>query len=92
MFQRYGMSENLGTVAYSSDDEVFIGRDYEKSKAYSERIAGEIDEEVKALIDRAYRRCEELLTADRDTLLAVADYLETNETMDRPAFEAIMAQ
>ena len=48
MVQRYGMSEKLGTVAYSSDDEVFIGRDYEKSKAYSERIAGEIDEEVKA--------------------------------------------
>ena len=92
MVQRYGMSEKLGTVAYSSDDEVFIGRDYEKSKAYSERIAGEIDEEVKALIDRAYRRCEELLTADRDKLLAVAEYLETNETMDRPAFEAIMAQ
>ena len=57
MVQRYGMSDKLGPVSYAADGEVFIGRDYEKSKPYSERVAGDIDDEVKAIIDRAYRRC-----------------------------------
>ena len=92
MVQKYGMSEKLGAVNYSAEGEVFIGRDYEKSKPYSERIAGDIDEEVKALIDRAYRRSEEILNANRQKLQAVADYLLEHETMDRAAFEAAMAQ
>ena len=92
MVQKYGMSEKLGAVNYSAEGEVFIGRDYEKSKPYSERIAGDIDEEVKALIDRAYRRSEEILNANRQKLQAIADYLMEHETMDRAAFEAAMAQ
>ena len=92
MVQKYGMSEKLGAVNYSAEGEVFIGRDYEKSKPYSERIAGDIDEEVKALIDRAYRRSEEILNANRQKLQAIADYLLEHETMDRAAFEAAMAQ
>ena len=92
MVQKYGMSEKLGAVNYSAEGEVFIGRDYEKSKPYSERIAGDIDEEVKALIDQAYRRSEEILNANRQKLQAIADYLMEHETMDRAAFEAAMAQ
>ena len=90
MVSKYGMSEKLGTVAYGSDGEVFVGRDYEKTKAYSEKTAGEIDEEVKAIIDRAYARATELVEQNRDKVLSIADYLITNETMDRETFEAAM--
>ena len=90
MVTKYGFSEKLGTVSYGSDGEVFIGRDYEKSKSYSEKIAGDIDGEVKALIDRAYARCTEILSENREKLSQIADYLMENETMDRAAFEAAM--
>ena len=90
MVSKYGMSEKLGTVAYGSDGEVFVGRDYEKTKSYSEKTAGEIDEEVKRLIDRAYARATELVEQNREKVLAIADYLITNETMDRETFEAAM--
>ncbi len=91
MVSKYGMSPKLGTVSYGSEDEVFIGRDYEKSKAYSEKVAGDIDEEVKALVDRAYARCTEILSANRDKIEKIADYLLEHETMDRAAFELAMA-
>ena len=92
MVSKYGMSDRLGTVSYGTDGEVFIGRDLEKSKSYSEKVAGEIDEEVKTLIDRAYARCTEILQANLDKVDAVAAYLLENETMDRAAFEALMAE
>ena len=92
MVQRYGMSDKLGPVSYAADGEVFIGRDYEKSKPYSERIAGDIDDEVKAIIDRAYRRCQEILTDHRDQLEKIAKYLMEFETMDRATFEKAMAE
>ena len=92
MVSKYGMSDRLGTVSYGTDGEVFIGRDLEKSKSYSEKVAGDIDEEVKALIDRAYARCTEILQANLDKVDAVAAYLLENETMDRAAFEALMAE
>ena len=92
MVQRYGMSEKLGPVSYAAEGEVFIGRDYEKSKPYSERIAGDIDDEVKAIIDRAYRRCQEILTDHRDQLEKIAKYLMEFETMDRATFEQVMAE
>ncbi len=90
MVSKYGMSRKLGTVAYGTEGEVFIGRDYEKSKSYSERVAGDIDEEVKALIDRAYGRCEEILSANREKLEAVADFLVEHENMSRAEFEEMM--
>ena len=77
-------------MSYGSDGEVFIGRDYEKSKSYSEKIAGDIDGEVKALIDRAYARCTEILSENREKLSQIADYLMENETMDRDTFEEAM--
>ena len=58
MVARYGMSKRLGTISYLSDDEVFIGGSYGKTKSYSEQVAGQIDEEVKTGIDRA---CSQLL-------------------------------
>ena len=92
MVSKYGMSRRLGTVSYGSDGEVFIGRDYEKSKSYSEKVAGDIDEEVKAIIDQAYERCIQLLQENMDKLQKVADNLLQNETMDRATFETIMKE
>ena len=69
---------------------MFLGRDYEKSKSYSEKVAGDIDDEVKAIIDRAYGRCEELLNANLQKVTDIADYLVEHETMDRETFEQAM--
>jgi len=90
MVSKYGMSARLGAVAYGADGEVFIGRDYEKSKSYSEKVAGDIDAEVKALIDEAYGRCTDILTANRHKLEQVAAYLLEHETMTRAEFEETM--
>ena len=90
MVARYGMCEKLGTVSYLSDGEVFIGRDYEKTKSYSEKVAGTIDDEVKHLIDKAYRHCEEILTRDAEKLQQVVDFLMVHENMSGAQFEACM--
>ena len=91
MVARYGMCETLGTVSYLSDGEVFIGRDYEKTKSYSEAVAGTIDEQVKLLIDKAYKQCADILKKDEDKLKAVVDYLMKHETMTGEQFAACMA-
>ena len=90
MVARYGMSKRLGTISYLSDDEVFIGGSYGKTKSYSEQVAGTIDEEVKAVIDSAYDRCLQLLTENRDKLDAVAEFLLKNENMTGDEFRAVM--
>lgn len=90
MVARYGMCESLGTVSYLSDSEVFIGRDYEKTKSYSEKVAGTIDDEVKALIGRAYEDCERILKRDAEKLQRVVDYLLENETMSGAQFADCM--
>ena len=90
MVARYGMCENLGTVSYLGGGEVFIGRDYGTTKSYSEQIAGTIDEEVKKLIDRAYRQCEQILTEDKDKLMQVVDFLMQHETMSGTQFADCM--
>ena len=84
------MADQLGPVSYASDSEVFIGRDYEKTKSYSEKVAGDIDDVVRDLMMRAYARCEQLLKENGDKLDAVTEYLLSHDTMDRPAFEAVM--
>jgi len=87
----YGMSEKLGTINFqTSSDEVFIGRSMGQARPYSEQVAAEIDEEVKAIIDGAYQRCEELLRADSEKLTKVAEYLLAHETMDGDTFKAYM--
>ncbi len=90
MVSRYGMSSRLGPVSYASDDEVFIGRSYEKTKSYSERIAGDIDDEVHAILQKAYDQCAALLQAHDAELCRVADFLMAHGTMSRVQFEAAM--
>lgn len=90
MVARYGMCEKLGTVSYLSGGEVFIGRDYQQTKSYSESVAGTIDEEVKKLIDQAYAQCTDILKKDTDKLLRVVDYLMEHETMTGEQFSACM--
>ncbi len=90
MVSRYGMSSRLGPVSYASDDEVFIGRSYEKTKTYSERIAGDIDDEVHAILQKAYEQCAALLRAHDAELCRVADFLMAHGTMSRVQFEAAM--
>ena len=90
MVARYGMSEKLGTVSYLDDGEVFIGRDYQTTKSYSEEVAGTIDREVKALVDRAYAHCKKILTEDSEKLNALADYLLQNESITGAQFANLM--
>ncbi len=93
MVTRYGMSEKLGTVLYGSEhsaDEVFLGRDFSSGKNYSEKTAAEIDDEIRALVAKAYDTCREILTAHKDKLEFVAQYLLLRETMDGDQFKAAM--
>ena len=90
MVARYGMCEKLGTVSYLDGGEVFIGRDYQTTKSYSEKVAGTIDDEVRALTDKAYDHCKQILTDNSDKLHKVVDFLLEKETMTGEQFEAIM--
>ncbi len=90
MVTRYGMSEKLGHAAFNTGhDEVFIGRSMAQAKPYSEQTAALIDQEVKELLDQAYRRCEEILERDRDKLELVAQFLLEHETMDAAQFQLV---
>lgn len=91
MVTRYGMSENIGPVSYSSgNNEVFLGRDYGNAKNYSETIAFEIDKEVTSILTDGYKRCEEILNAHLDKLHALAQYLLENEKIDGADFLKLM--
>ncbi len=91
MVMTYGMSEKLGAVSFDSGhDEVFIGRSMAQTKSYSEEVAARIDEEVKAIIDAGYRRCQEVLEAHREQMERVAAYLLEHETMSGEDFESVM--
>ena len=91
MVAAYGMSENIGTVAFDSgSDEVFIGRTMGQSRGYSEAVAAQIDEEIRAVVNGAYARCEAILRESRTQLDAVARYLLEHETMERDAFLAVV--
>ena len=90
MVARYGMCEKLGTVSYLDGGEVFIGRDYQTTKSYSEKTAATIDDEVKALVDKAYDHCRQILSDNSDKLRAIVDFLLEKESMTGEQFEAIM--
>ncbi len=91
MVMNYGMSQRLGAVSFDSGhDEVFIGRSMAQAKTYSEEVAAQIDEEVKAIIDEGYRRCQQVLEEHREQMEAVAAYLLEHETMSGEDFEAVM--
>ena len=90
MVTRYGMSDKVGNVVFDSGhDEVFIGRSMAQTKNYSEEVAALIDEEIKGLIDGAYHRCVEILSARRQELDFVADYLLKYENMDADTFALV---
>jgi len=93
MVTKYGMSEKLGTVVFDSGhDEVFIGRSMAQTKTYSEEVAGQIDEEIRAFMDAAYTRCGEILATQRRELDIVAAYLLEHETMDAKTFEKVFTE
>ena len=87
MVTRYGMSDRLGPISFdSSGHSIFIGRDFGQTKSYSEETAGIIDEEVKAIFDKAAAECERILTGHADQLRAIAEYLLVHETMEAEEF------
>ena len=90
MIAKYGMSERIGAVSYDNGDEIFVGRDYERTKSYSERTGAEIDAEMKRVIDEAYARCETILKENYEKLKEVAAFLLEHESMSRRQFEACM--
>ena len=90
MVARYGMCEKLGTVSYLDGGEVFIGRDYQTTKSYSEKVAGTIDDEVKALIDKAYDHCRQILSENSEKLQELVSYLLEHESITGEQFEALM--
>ncbi len=91
MVTRYGFSEKLGPIVYGTNDaEVFLGRDYSHGRNYSENIAGEIDAEIRELVETAYESARNILETHRDCLERVAQYLMKNEKMDGAVFEKIM--
>ena len=93
MVATYGMSEKLGPVCFDAgSSEVFIGRTMSQSRSYSETVAAEIDAEVQSIIAESCRRCEAILTEQRDKLEAVAQYLLAHETMERKDFLAVFGE
>ncbi len=91
MVTKYGMSENLGPVCYSSsNDEVFLGKDYGHAKNVSESTANAIDNEIKSIINNAYKRTETILTEHIGKLHELADYLVKHEKIDGEDFTSLM--
>ena len=90
MITRYGMSDNIGVINYDDDgDEVFIGRDLAHAKSHSEYITGEIDKEVKAIIDECYADAKKIILEHRSVLDACAELLLEKEKITREEFEAL---
>ena len=89
MVTKYGFSEKLGPVNYSSSDEVFLGKDFSTRKNYSEETASEIDEEVKAIIEEAYDAAKKILSEHMEQLTNVAEGLLAVETLDNTQFEQL---
>ncbi len=90
MVARYGMCEKLGTVSYLDGGEVFIGRDYQTTKGYSEKVAATIDDEVKNLMDKAYEHCRQILCENSEAFQRVVDFLLEHESMTGAQFKACM--
>lgn len=91
MVTKYGMSEKLGPIAFGSDnDEVFLGKNYNHTRNYSENIAAAIDEEVEMIIHNAYKRTEKILTEHINQLHTVSEALIRLEKIDKEQFESLM--
>ena len=90
MVTRYGMSENVGVICYDDDDdEVFIGRDLAHAKAHSELVSGEIDREIRRIIDECYAKAKALILENSDVLHKSAQLLLEKEKISRAEFEAL---
>lgn len=90
MVTRYGMSENVGVICYDDDDdEVFIGRDLAHAKSHSELISGEIDREVRRIIDDCYAKAKGLILQHMDVLHKSSELLLKKEKLNRTEFEAL---
>ena len=90
MVTHYGMSEKLGPMTYGTDDEeVFVGRDFGRTRNYSEDVAAAIDREMRRIIDTAYNKAEQLLRDNMDKLHRVAEALLEKETLTGKEFEEI---
>lgn len=90
MVTRYGMSDNIGVICYDDDDdEVFIGRDLAHAKAHSEEISGEIDKEVKRIIDDCYTKAKDIIMQHENVLHSCAKLLLEKEKINREEFEAL---
>ena len=86
MVTKYGMSEKLGSRSFGSNEEIFIGRDYGHAQNYSDATAALIDEEVDALIEKGYKKCQEIITEHKDKLEAVAKALIEKEVLTGEEF------
>jgi cell division protease FtsH len=92
MVTEFGMSEKLGPLAFGKRDElVFLGREIGEQRNYSDDVAKQIDEEVRAIIDKAYARAMDVLATHRDRLVQLAERLVAQETIERDEFEAMFA-
>ncbi|NMA48158.1 MAG: cell division protein FtsH, partial [Tissierellia bacterium] len=90
MVTHYGMSEILGPMTYGTDEEeVFVGRDLNRSRNYSEDVAAAIDKEMRKIIDTAYHRAESLIKSNMEALNRIAEALLEKETIDGREFEAL---
>jgi len=92
MVTEFGMSDKLGPLSFGKRDEmIFLGRSMGEQRDYSDDVARTIDEEVRAIVDRAYVRATEVLTTHRDKLVALAEKLVAEETVDAEGFEALFS-
>lgn len=92
MVTKYGFTEKLGPIVYGeAEHEVFLGRDLNNARNYSETIATEIDQEIRKIIDSAYEKSREILSTHMDQLKTVAEYLIQKETIDGKVFKELMA-
>ena len=93
MVTKYGMSDRVGAITFGGGQgEVFLGRDFAQTKDYSEETASVIDEEVKKIVDRAYIRARDILSAHEDKLHAVAGVLLEKEKIEGPEFDKIFEE
>ncbi len=87
MVMKYAMSDNLGSMSYDTEDEVFLGRDFSTMKNYSEHVAAELDREVRNIVDSAYDKAKTLLEAHLDKLHVIAEALLRFETISGEEFQ-----
>jgi len=89
MITKYGFSEKMGPVSYTSNDEVFLGKDFSTRQNYSEMVASEIDYEIKTMLESAYEETKKLISDNMDKLVNIAETLLEVETIDAEQFEAL---